>query len=77
MVERGVFDEETVPEELTQVRMGKIVQGQVPRALDPDDQEAVRQHAVAALEPRAEGEEAVAGGGSGDGEGGEAPPTRP
>ncbi|WP_239495874.1 hypothetical protein [Yoonia maritima] len=37
-----------VPEELTQVRMGKIVQSKFPE-LDAEDQEAVRQHAVAAL----------------------------
>ncbi len=47
-VERGVFDEELVPEELTQVRMGKIIKDKYPR-LDEEDQEAVRQHAVAAL----------------------------
>ena len=47
-VERGLFDEELVPEELTQVRMGKIVQERYPD-LTEADQEAVRQHAVAAL----------------------------
>ena len=47
-VERGLFDEELVPEELTQVRMGKIVQERYPE-LSEADQEAVRQHAVAAL----------------------------
>ena len=47
-VERGLFDEELVPEELTQVRMGKIVQERYPD-LTEEDQEAVRQHAVAAL----------------------------
>ncbi len=47
-VERGVFDEELVPEELTQVRMGKIVKDRFPD-LDDEDVEAVRQHAVAAL----------------------------
>ncbi|WP_448325850.1 DEAD/DEAH box helicase [Sulfitobacter sp. M13] len=47
-IERGLFDEELVPEELTQVRMGKIVQSKFPE-LDAEDQEAVRQHAVAAL----------------------------
>ena len=35
-------------EELTQVRMGKIVGAKFPE-LDADDQEAVRQHAIAAL----------------------------
>ena len=47
-IERGLFDEELVPEELTQVRMGKIVGAKFPE-LDAGDQEAVRQHAVAAL----------------------------
>ena len=47
-IERGMFDEELVPEELTQVRMGKIVREKYPD-LDAEDQEAVRQHAVAAL----------------------------
>lgn len=51
--ERGLFDGEhaggeTLPEELTQVRMGKIVGAKFPE-LDAEDQEAVRQHAIAAL----------------------------
>lgn len=47
-LERGLFDSEMVPEELTQVRMGKIVKDKYPE-LDENDQEAVRQHAIAAL----------------------------
>lgn len=47
-IERGLFDEELVAEELTQVRMGKIVGTKYPE-LDAEDQEAVRQHAIAAL----------------------------
>ncbi|MBJ7555454.1 DEAD/DEAH box helicase [Marinomonas spartinae] len=47
-LERGLFDEETIPEELTQVRMGKIVKDKYPE-LDDEDQEAIRQHAIAAL----------------------------
>ena len=47
-VERGIFDDELVPEELTQVRMGKIIKDRYPD-LDEVDQEAVRQHAIAAL----------------------------
>jgi len=47
-LERGLFDEEMVPEELTQVRMGKIVKEKYPE-LDEEDQEAIRQHAIAAL----------------------------
>ncbi len=47
-LERGLFDTELVPEELTQVQMGKIVKDRYPE-LNLEDQEAVRQHAIAAL----------------------------
>jgi len=52
-LERGLFDGEhaggeTLGEELTQVRMGKIVGAKFPD-LDEKDKEAVRQHAVAAM----------------------------
>jgi hypothetical protein len=48
-LERGLFDREnTLPEELTQLRMGKIVRDRYPELSDLD-QEAIRQHAVAAL----------------------------
>ncbi|MHC2736427.1 hypothetical protein ACVMFA_002188 [Bradyrhizobium liaoningense] len=48
-LERGIFDREnTVPEELTVARMGKIVRDRYPE-LSEADQEAVRQHAIAAL----------------------------
>ena len=47
-LERGMFDEELVPQELTQVRMGKIIKDKYPDLSD-EDQEVVRQHAVAAL----------------------------
>ena len=47
-IERGLFDEELVPEELTQLRMGKIIKDKYPE-LDAEDQEAVRQHAITAL----------------------------
>ena len=47
-IENGMFNKEMVPEELTQVKMGKIVQERFPD-LDGEDQEAVRQHAIAAL----------------------------
>lgn len=48
-LEKGLFaGEELVPEELTQVRMGKIIQQKFPN-LDDEDREAVRQHAIAAL----------------------------
>ena len=47
-LERGLFDAELVPEELTQLRLGKIIKDKYPD-LDEGDQEAVRQHAIAAL----------------------------
>ncbi|MGI4779093.1 MAG: DEAD/DEAH box helicase [Janthinobacterium lividum] len=48
-LERGLFDKEnTVPEELTQLRMGKIVRERYPE-LSEADQEAIRQHAIAAM----------------------------
>lgn len=47
-IEQGLFNDELVPEELTQVRMGKIIKDRYPE-LDAADQEAVRQHAIAAL----------------------------
>ena len=49
VLERGLFDKEnTLPEELTQLRMGKIVRERYPNLSDID-QEAVRQHAAAAM----------------------------
>ena len=52
-LEHGLFDGqhvggETLAEELTQLKMGKIVRDRYPE-LTEEDQEAVRQHAVAAL----------------------------
>jgi superfamily II DNA or RNA helicase len=47
-IERGIFDEELIPEEVTQVAMGKIVGEKYPE-LDDHDKEAVRQHGVAAI----------------------------
>lgn len=48
VAERGMFDEETPAQELTQVAMGAIVRDRYPD-LSAGDQEAVRQHAIAAL----------------------------
>lgn len=49
VVECGLFDQDnTLPEELTQLRMGKIVRERYPE-LSETDQEAIRQHAVAAM----------------------------
>jgi hypothetical protein len=47
-LEQGLFNDNTLPEELTQVQMGKIVRDRYPD-LTEADQEAIRQHAIAAL----------------------------
>jgi len=65
-IERGLFDEELVPEELTQVRMGKIIREKYPE-LDAEDQEAVRQHAIAALNLTQQAKRLVTEGGNGEG----------
>ncbi|MDA0867403.1 MAG: DEAD/DEAH box helicase, partial [Cyanobacteria bacterium] len=57
-LEQGLFNEEVVPEELTQVRMGKIIKEKFPE-LEQEDQEAVRQHAIAALNFVQQGKQAV------------------
>ena len=44
----GLFNEDLPPQELTQTRMGKIIRDKYPD-LQEEDQEAIRQHAVAAL----------------------------
>ena len=64
-IERGLFDKELVPEELTQIRMGKIIKDRYPE-LDEADQEAVRQHAVAALNLAQTAKTVVAGAGDGE-----------
>ncbi|WP_417034388.1 DEAD/DEAH box helicase [Comamonas kerstersii] len=65
-IERGLFDEELVPEELTQVRMGKIIREKYPE-LDAEDQESVRQHAIAALNLTQQAKRLVTEGGNGEG----------
>jgi len=57
-VEQGMFNEELVPEDLTVLRMGKIIKDKYPQ-LDDNDQEAVRQHAIAALNLTQKAKEAV------------------
>ena len=48
-LERGLFDQEnTLPEDLTVLRMGKIVRERYPE-LSTEEQEAIRQHAIAAM----------------------------
>jgi superfamily II DNA or RNA helicase len=66
-IERGLFDEELVAEELTQVRLGKIIKDKYPE-LDVEDQEAVRQHAVAALNLTQTAKQIASGGGGSQGE---------
>ncbi len=62
-LERGLFDHEnTLPEELTQLRMGKIVRERYPD-LTEEDQEAVRQHAIAALNLTQQAKQLAAGAG--------------
>jgi superfamily II DNA or RNA helicase len=63
-LEKGLFDtENTVPEELTQVRMGKIVRERYPELSD-GDQEAIRQHAISAMAITRKAKEAAGGGDS-------------
>lgn len=62
-IERGLFDEELVPEELTQLRMGKIVRDRYPE-LDESEQEAVRQHAIVALTLTQQAKKALVGDGT-------------
>ncbi|WP_179506824.1 MULTISPECIES: DEAD/DEAH box helicase [unclassified Sphingomonas] len=59
-LERGMFDPEVVPEELTQLKMGKIIREKYPE-LSEEDQEAVRQHAVAAMTLTQQAKAAISG----------------
>ena len=47
-LEQGLFNQDLPPEEFTQVKMGKIVRDLYPQLPD-EDHEAIRQHAVAAM----------------------------
>ena len=59
-VERGLFDKEnTLPEELTQLQMGKIISERYP-TLSEADKEAVRQHAIAAMNITQQAKQALA-----------------
>lgn len=66
-IERGLFDEELIPEELTQLRLGKIIKDKYPE-LDEEDQEAVRQHAIAALNLTQQAKKIALGGDGSDNE---------
>ncbi|MEQ8447681.1 MAG: pseudomurein-binding repeat-containing protein [Pelagibacterium sp.] len=63
-LERGLFDSEVVPEELTVSRMGKIIKELYPER-DEEDQEAIRQHAIAALNLTQQAKSTLTGGGAG------------
>ncbi len=67
-IERGLFDGELIPEELTQAKMGKIVRETYP-SLPDEDLEAVRQHAIAAMNLVQSGKQKIVGGSSGGGYG--------
>lgn len=60
VLERGMFDPEVVPEELTQLKMGKIIREKYPE-LNEADQEAVRQHAVAVMTLTQQAKAAISG----------------
>ncbi|MCL2713710.1 MAG: DEAD/DEAH box helicase [Alphaproteobacteria bacterium] len=47
-IEKGIFAEDLIPEEMTQVALAKIIRDKYPQ-LDDGDREAVRQHTIAAL----------------------------
>ena len=69
-IEKGLFDGEhaggeTLAEEVTQVRMGKIIRDRYPE-LSEHDQEAVRQRAVAAMNLTQKGKEAATSSGGDD-----------
>ncbi|ANB59695.1 MULTISPECIES: DEAD/DEAH box helicase [Bacillales] len=63
-LERGLFDQELMPEELTQLRMGKIIREKYPN-LEEEDLEAVRQHAIATLNLTQQAKKIGIGGNSG------------
>jgi len=64
-IQKGLFfDEELVPEELTQLSLGKIIKERYP-SLEEEDQEAVRQHAIAALNLTQQAKQIVLGEGKG------------
>jgi superfamily II DNA or RNA helicase len=67
-LEQGLFDKENiVAQDLTQVRMGKIVRERYPD-LSEQDQEAIRQHAIAAMNLTQQAKLELSKGDSGDDE---------
>ena len=63
-IEHGVFDKEQMPQEITQVQVGKIVRERHPD-LAEEDQEAIRQRVVAAMNFTQEAKKAMAQQGAG------------
>lgn len=57
-LQRGMFDEELVPEEITQVQAGRIVRDRYPD-MDEDDQEAIRQRLVATMNLTQQGKKMI------------------
>ena len=53
-----MFDQELIPEEITQARLGKIIQEKYPK-LEAEDHEAVRQQAIAAVNLLQQGKRAA------------------
>jgi len=47
-IEKGMFDRELVPQEITQARLGKIIRDRYPNVSETDH-EAARQHVIAAM----------------------------
>ena len=71
-LERGLFDGphlngETIAQDLTLTKMGKIVRDRYPE-LSEEDQEAVRQHAIAALNLTQKAKQLASGGDVGEGD---------
>ena len=62
-VQDGLFNDELPPQEMTQQRMGKIIRDKYPDLSD-QDQEAIRQRAVAAMNLIQQGGRRVGGNGS-------------
>ena len=58
VLERGLFDEEVVPQEITQLAAGKIIQERYA-GLPEEDQEAVRQRVIAAVNLTQQGKKVV------------------
>lgn len=62
-LEQGLFNEDVLPEELTQVRAAKIIKEKYPE-LDDEDIEAVREHTIAALNLIQQGKQKLLGDGA-------------